>query len=312
MTSPTSVLCIPKGAPEAPAFLPTGCVLDLWEQGVDRRDLCATALARLVVAQPERVTTFADPAIVESSLRAALKQELASRKSLNAAFWFSAIVQFLEFNGCTDKTAAVYREVLDYLKSARGAEHAETHALAEELDRFLRRMGREKEAFLIRHELGIGPLMAGKDAGSLLALRGAAYDAFEAGCFAEAEAIYRHLLARDFEPGGTHCHLARALLALGRDADATAEVNSAWECRSDTDQYVIVRILFLKALLATLAGEDDQSPLEMLKETLLRNPGARQAWLIAPVLNRLQPRLTPQSHAFFTRMAQAVSGCPIE
>jgi hypothetical protein len=154
--------------------------------------------------------------------------------------------------------------------------------------------------------------MASKEPGALLALRGVAYDAFEEGFFSEAEVIYRHLLAHDFELAGTHCHLARALLALGRDADATAQVNSAWECRSVCDQYILVRILFLKSLLVTLAGQDDQSPLKMLKEALLRNPRARQSWLIAPVLDRLQPRLTPRSYAFFTQMAQAVSGCPIE
>jgi len=307
MRSTKSIRRIRKSEPEQPADAPSGSVLELWEQGVGRHEYCAAALARLMMAEPDRVSTFADPAVVESALRAALQQELDGAKTSSAAFWLSAIAQFLDLKGRINEAADVYREALDPLKKSRGADHDETHAIAYELDRFLRRLGREKEASSIGFELRVEPLLGRNDEASLLALRGAAYDAFAIGGYAEAEGIYRHLLARNFEPAGTHCHLARVLLASGREAEATAEVNSAWEKRSEDDPYIIARILFLKALLDTLAGQDAQSSLNALKELLMNNPGARHTWLIAPVLDRVQERLTPQSQAFFSQMARALS-----
>ncbi|MGD0388434.1 MAG: tetratricopeptide repeat protein [Tepidisphaeraceae bacterium] len=312
MRSATSVHGIASGEPEPDADLPSGCVLDLWEQGIDRHESCAAALARLIVAQPERVGTFADPAIVESCLRAELKQVLASAKPSNAAFWLSAIAQFLDWKGRPNEAAELYLESIDVLKTTRGFEHAETHAVANAMGRLLHLLGREREACLIGHELRVAPLLARTDDVSLTALRDAAYDALAAGCFAEAEAIYRHLLARNFEPAGTHCHLARVLLALGREADAAAEVNHAWECRPGVEPYIIARILFLQALLATLAGQDAQTPLTMLQEILRQNPGATHSWLMTPVLDQVQPRLTPQSHAFFARLAREMTGSPAE
>ncbi|MGD0767580.1 MAG: tetratricopeptide repeat protein [Tepidisphaeraceae bacterium] len=312
MRSATSSHCVAKDAPQHAASSPSACVLDLWDQGMDRHDSCAAALARLIVAQPERVVAFADPAVAESCLRAELKQDLATAKPSNVPFWLSAIAQFLDWQGRAGEAVELYRQTLDVLKTARGPDHAETCVVANELGRLLRRLGREREACLIGHELRVGPLLTRTDQGSLSALRDAAYEAFSAGCFAEAQAICRHLLVRNFDPVSTHCHLARALLAQGRDADAAAEVNVAWQCRPGAESYVIARVLFLQALLATLAAQDAQTPLTMLKELLQQNPRATHSWLMKPVLDLLQPRLTPQSHEFFTRLAGEMSGSSTE
>lgn len=290
------------------ASSPTPCVLDLWEQGVDRYESFAAGLARLVVRQPRRVGTLIDPKTVERSFRLALKRELVSAKKSKAIFWLSAIAQFLDWQGRTSEAADLYRQSFEFLKSARSSDHDQTLAVARELDRVLRRLGREKEAWLVGHELRVAPLMDRDDEASLSALRDAAFNAFEAGYFTEAEAIYRHLLARNFDRMGTHCHLARALLALGREAEAMAEVSNAWECPAEGEPYIVARTLYLKALLTTLASEDADRPLTMLKEVMQQNPEARHSWLMAPVLDRLQPRLTTQSYAFFARLALQLSG----
>lgn len=214
MRSAPSVRRIAKVTLQRDESLGSGCVLDLWDQGVGGHESCAAAVARLIVAQPERVSAFAGPTIVESSLRGALIEELASAKPSNAAFWLSAIAQFLDWKGRSGEAADVYRETLDRLKKTHGPDHAETLAVFNELDRLLRRMGREKEACRIGHELRVAPLLARNDEGSLLALRDLAFNALASGCLAEAEAIYRHLLVRNFEPAGTHCHLAPTSCSL--------------------------------------------------------------------------------------------------
>jgi hypothetical protein len=61
-------------------------------------------------------------------------------------------------------------------------------------------------------------------------------------------------------------------------------------------------------LLATLAGQDAQSHLIMLQEILQRHPEARRQWLIEPVLDRVQPRLSPSSREFFGQLARTISG----
>lgn len=304
----TSVIRDQRDEREDAAPAPSACVLDLWELGVDRYETCAAALARLIFAQPERVGTFGDPAVVEECFRAALKEELGGARGSDAGFWFSAIAQFQQLTGRTGAAEAAYRDALRYLKTTRGPDGRETRALLEEMERFLRGLGREKEAISVAHELRVASLLARRDGESLLSLRQSAFGAFSAGCFAEAEAIYRHLLARNFEPAGTHCHLARVLLALGRDADAASEVESATEGLPVDEAYIAPRVHFLRALLATLAGEDAGTPVRVLRETLLHNPGARNAWLIAPVLERVRPRLTPESYKFFTRLAKVMSG----
>jgi tetratricopeptide (TPR) repeat protein len=237
-----------------------------------------------------------------------MNKDLARTRASKSAFWVSAVAQFLEFKGRSSEAAAVYRQALDSLKAAHGPDHPKTKIVAEELARFLHRLGKKDEASLVRHELQVEHLLTRSDPGSLLALREVAYGAFSSGCFVQAEVCYRHLLAHNFEPPGTHCHLARVLIALGRDADAAAEVGRAWECRPEDEPYIILRILFFKALLATLAARDAQAPLTMLKQLLRDHPTATHPWRIAPVLERIRPRLTPPSHAFFTQLSQAITG----
>jgi hypothetical protein len=309
MTSTTvSVHRAHKASAEPPASSPSSCVLDLWEQGIERYAICADALARLIIAQPKRINTFADPAVVERALRETLKKNLASFGSSKPAFWISAIVQFLEFAGRGGEAVGFYHQAIANMKSGYGPAHPETHAVAQEMCQFLRRCGREKEAFAVHYELQAGRLLASGQDGALSQLRELAYEAFVNGCLTEAETTYRQLLLRHFELPGTCCHLARVLILLGRDIEARALVNTAWESRAQTEPYTVGRILFLKALLATLVGEDADEPLVMLKAILQQNPGAKNPWRMAPVLDHVQPRLTPKSLAFFSQLVRAMSG----
>jgi hypothetical protein len=313
MKSPRSVQDNPQSQSDRPSGATSASVLDLWENGMDMRDSCAAAVGRLIVAQPERASTFADPAILESALRSALAEELADTNPEPSSTWLPAIAEFLDLQGRVQEAVDIYREALNRVKVACGCEGSETRAVAAGIDRLLRRLGREEEARAIARELRLEPLMGRRDHDSLLALRDAAFSALAAGSLPEAETIYRYLLTQNFEPSGTHCHLARVLLAGGQDADATAAISAAWECRnSSVESYIVARILFLQALLATLAGQDAQSPLTTLKDLLLHDPAARHSWLIAPVLSRVQTRLTPRSHEFFVSLAQEMSGGSVE
>jgi tetratricopeptide (TPR) repeat protein len=139
-------------------------------------------------------------------------------------------------------------------------------------------------------------------------LRQLALTCFQGGDYFHTEEILRFLLAKGFEVPSTHCHLARVLILLNRETEAREEIVHAWESREKAQPYVLRRILFFQFLLALLDGRDGKDP-EKRKEIAQRITEIKAAlqdesghidWTMQPVLDYLQPRLTPDAHTFLT------------
>jgi len=167
-----------------------------------------------------------------------------------------------------------------------------------------KRAGAAKEAFLVDFRLRVKPLLDQNTPENFTNLRSAAFDAYEAGCFADAAAIYRAIMIHPLERAGTHSHLARVLLAMGQEQEAASEVTLGLQQLGGGDEpYVPGRLYYLAALLATLAGQDATEPLRQLELCAQRSSG-RNAWLLSHVLNYVRPRLTADSYELFQRLGQ--------
>ena len=125
------------------------------------------------------------------------------------------------------------------------------------------------------------------------------------GDFTGAEELLRGCVAEDFELPSTHCHLARVLLMMNRDAEARVEVSHAWELREHAPPYVVVRTLFFQILFAMLDATDFSALIGQVKSVLVRR-AAHSEWTIRPMLDHLQPRLEP-NYTFLRALADALS-----
>jgi tetratricopeptide (TPR) repeat protein len=291
------------------------CVLDLWATSVGRNEMAANALGRLLLAQPALVNDLHDLPTAAKHLGRMLKERLAGSPGAgssgagsrgagsSAASWLVAAALVLEADGRRSEALALCSDALPALLKA-GAVDPFCIAM---LEPFLRRPGvQDGQAFKLFLQLRSASLIAQQHAGSDTELRGLGLDAFVAGRLDEAERIYRHLIARDFEPGGTRCHLARVLIAAGREREAAALARQAWDYRDREPLYIRARMLYLQALLAALAGENPQAPLSALKEFTAR-PAVRMDWTMVPVLERVAPRLSAELRELFSALLATLS-----
>jgi tetratricopeptide (TPR) repeat protein len=283
---------------------PARCILDLWELGIEQHEETVEALVQLVVARPELISTITDAASAEVHLRAAFQPQLAGRNPTQVCQSTLALAGLLELTGRASEAEAVFIKALHFLKTVRGLDAAETLRAARALDELLVKQGK---AATTAQSLRAAALLARSDADSLHTSRDTAFEAFQSGRYAEAEAVYRHMLRHNFELANTHCHMTRLLLAVGREPEAIEHARLAWENRDSTSQYIVARILYLKALLAVLGGTDASPILTHLKQTM-HNPDATLEWLVDPVLERLRPRLTEITFAFFKELSDALRG----
>lgn len=133
-----------------------------------------------------------------------------------------------------------------------------------------------------------------------------ASDRILAGDYPGAEALVRGLLRERFEVPSTHCHLARILLMTDREGEAREQVACAWEARSETNTYVVARILFFQCLFAMFDAADIAPMVGQIK-SILNGPSAHMDWTVLPMLNRLRPQLGRTNFQFMRALAAALS-----
>jgi hypothetical protein len=292
---------------EYPQFPAPLCVLDALDDCAPDDRLSFLAIAILLLSEPQLVGQIQSVAAVEQSLRRRLDPGSfdETREPSENLILLLALSHLLNKSGRIQEANSFYYQAIDTIMSS-SADPKEISTLAQEFDEMLRRVGQEDAARTVRHRLQVQRLMAQTNESRLCSLRNLAFDAFVAGDCAEAERIYRYLLLHQFEIAGTHCHLARILLMTNRFAEAGEVVELAWQNRANATPYVIVRIHFFRALLATLAGQDVAEHLSALTASM-DIPGSHSTWLMTPVLDALRPQLTTESQAFFARLADTMS-----
>ena len=137
--------------------------------------------------------------------------------------------------------------------------------------------------------------------------RGDALEAYVNGDYQGALRLLRGLAEEGFEMPSTYCHLARALLLDGSEAEAREQVDRAWEAHdAGTPSYVIGRILFYRVLFAMLDG-DDPAPWIARLRALLGQRFVSNDWTIGPVVSYAGRRLDGARHRFLAALAAALS-----
>jgi tetratricopeptide (TPR) repeat protein len=140
-----------------------------------------------------------------------------------------------------------------------------------------------------------------------LPLREQAFKYFQSGDYPRAEQVLRFMIAQDCEVQGTRVHLVRVLLLQDRADEARIEVEAALKDRANGEQpYVLQRVLFLRLLLALLAGEPAQQHLQALRSEL-EDSGAFMHWEVAALLDHVRPRLADAANALLAELAQAIN-----
>lgn len=292
-----------RTAPAAGAVPPS--VLDLWPTLPGRDDACADALGRLLLAQPKLVNELHDLSTAAHHLRQGLTDALADEGGTGspAGLWLAATTHVLESAGRRAEALRLCREVMPSLIATCSADPASLRLI----ERFLRKPGvTDPQSLALFLQLRSACLMAREQPGGDADLRGMALDAFITGRLEDAERIYRHLMARGFEPGGSRAHLARALIAMGREPEAAAIVREAWDYRDQEPIYVAGRIAFLQALLTALAGADASPPLRRLKG-IIGHSDIAMDWTMAPVFERVAPRLADEQRELFSTLLDVLS-----
>lgn len=279
-------------------------VLELWERGLDRSESCAHAVAAVLVQCPDAIIKLRDLDAAEQSLRQAIESKSTKRSASLVACW-GGLGRILELKNQKDAAERCYRQALELQKNAPDAKPEAVGVIALRLIQLLEESDRQAEAKLLRNRLRADSLSNKEDDTSLSQLRATALDMFLGGQYAEAEAVYRHLVEKRFELGSTHCHLARVFLMTDRDADAGREVEKAWAVQTAPPDYLLVRIQFLRTLLQMLAVGHWKVCLVEFKYALAK-PGAHADWTMQPVLDHLKPRLGPEQFELLTAMIAAV------
>jgi tetratricopeptide (TPR) repeat protein len=140
-----------------------------------------------------------------------------------------------------------------------------------------------------------------------LPLREQAFKYFQSGDYFRAEQVLRSMIAQDFEIQGTRVHLARVLLLQDRVEEARNEVEAALKDRGNSEQpYVLQRVLFLRVLLALVAGEPAQLPIQAFRSEL-EHSGAFMHWEVTGLLDHIRPRLADVDNALLTELARAIN-----
>jgi tetratricopeptide (TPR) repeat protein len=273
------------------------CILDVWDQSARDDEICANAIGTLIVSRTELLKEFDSLAAVEVCL---LEKIQVMPDSVEALPWLLALSQIMVKTGRAEAGEMFRNQAIEVIaKSGWNSEQILEHA--EQLREMIQISGSEAAANSVRRRLRTRALMGDEDEPAYFELRELAFEAYGDGAFAEAAEIYRYLLSKEYEKPATLCHLARVLVGLGRDAEATEAVERAYSLREEAGGYVIARIFYLRALLATLGGRGAEGFVSELKLALQIGEN-RTEWLLGPMLDAVRGRLESEAHARFVEL----------
>jgi tetratricopeptide (TPR) repeat protein len=263
----------------------------------------ARAVAAILAHNPAYLPAGEDLGGIEVRLRETLIE--AAPADRRHALGLAALGALAERQGRLDEAIAHLRQARALQVQHLGPAHFETAATTERLARLLAAAGQAEAAAELERELRFEQLLASP--GEALSLRIEAVERFLAGRFTDAERLYERLVQERFELASTHCHLARVYLMTGREPEAAAQVELAWDHRAGAPGYVLPRILFFRLVASLLAGDGIDDRLRQMARAL-RAPGAFETWSMQPVIDRLAPRLSPEQLALLTALVEVLGG----
>ncbi|MEI6890217.1 MAG: hypothetical protein WCL03_13170 [Bacteroidota bacterium] len=141
---------------------------------------------------------------------------------------------------------------------------------------------------------------------SMYKLRSEAYDKFSNSDFAGAESIYRKMMKQNFEMPGTLCHLARVQLLMNQEIDAFKTINRAWKLQTESQKYVIPRIVFFRIFFSMLYGLKFDLWIDRM-HAFMKNEADYLQWDIHVVINEYREKLQNEHYNFLIALADVIS-----
>jgi len=275
------------------------CILDVWDQSARDDEICATAIGTLIVSRAELLREFDSLAAVERCFREKIG---VMPDCVEGLPWLLALSQIMVKTGRAEDAEMFRNRAIEVIAKS-GWNSEQISEQAESLREMIQSAGSEAAANSVRRRLRTRALMGDEDEGAYFELRELAFEAYGDGAFADAEEIYRYLLSKDYEEPATLCHLARVLVGLGRDAEATEAVERAYSLRGEAEGYVIARIFYLRGLLATLGGREAEGYVSELKGAL-QIAENRTEWHLGPMMDAVRGRMESGAHARFVELGE--------
>ena len=283
------------------------CILDAWDQCAHDNEICACAIAMLLLSQAGLVGQLNSLEAVEQCLQRKLQDiDQGAAGVGERRIWLLALAQIMTRTGRPAEADACYQRAIEAVATS-SFDADEISLMADGVADLLEEAGQETAAVIVRRRLRAHVLIAAGDNDTLLELRELAFAAYQTAQYADAERIYRHLVSRNFETSGTHCHLARVLLAMGRDAEASGAVEAAWRMHADSPPFVIVRIHYLRGAVGHPGRPGRRGSSGRAPASALETPESHYSWLLRPLLDALTPRMAPESCEFFIQLADTLS-----
>ncbi|MDD2734736.1 MAG: hypothetical protein PHF56_12405 [Desulfuromonadaceae bacterium] len=213
--------------------------------------------------------------------------------------------------GRFEQAEIAYRQILEYRNSTDPLLDEERWQAMKNLFGLLNQLGRTKEAQEERMVYEGEMLLADKKCNDLEMVRSLARELFVSERHADAERLYRGLLAQKFQLPGTLIHLARILLIQDRLPEARKAIADAWKLLRNQDVwdvpfYVLHRVIFFRILCAMLTRGDYSRQVARLKRALLKN-SLRELWTIEPVIMHFKTYLRPSDLDFLVALAEAIN-----
>ncbi len=137
------------------------------------------------------------------------------------------------------------------------------------------------------------------------AIRRKALAQYQEGKFDDAIASLDQVVELNYEIPSAMCHLARIYFTLGRISEAKECIIQAYEQRRDAQQYVLVRILYLKLIIAMIDDNNIKPELTQLKHELVKD-NASTTWIIQPMLEKVQFKISTSHFALLKALSAAI------
>jgi tetratricopeptide (TPR) repeat protein len=199
----------------------------------------------------------------------------------------------------------LFMRALEARERVLGPGHPDTLRTLHHLAAMLAKAGRPDESAALGKQY-IARMATTEGSVVPIALRQLAFECYRDGDYVRAEQLLRRVLEAHFEVPGTYCLLARILLLMDRDKEASSEVEKALESRADWQSYTGQRVYFFHVVFALLSGNSPAEALQNLKRELER-PDAMMDWDLRRLLDHLKPRLTPEADGLLEALSAAIN-----
>jgi len=283
-------------------------VVDRWIAGCERTEETADIICRLLINRPLAFSVEHDLLSLEPYLKGFLRMALdegeSSKKNLQNIRY--QLARFAVARG--DFATAMHEYTL--LSEVDDARFGQMSLLTRELATYLKVAFKTagKTEFVERLDKELKDDLDDHYAndGAFWAQRNKAHNLYCKRDYKGAEKIYNKLVEEKYELASTYCHLARLYLTTNRPKLATKSIESGLKETDCSSDYSMLRLLFMKLLMAFAEKENVQEIIDVFKKEV--RLGRRcMHWTIDPLLEKYRDQMIEDEFSFLKALASYVS-----